>query len=131
MEPLKIGLDAQMHRLVSRNRDGRREGVGLRRVRRAGHHAQIFADGLVVREMQVMKLRTVVVTNEPGCLLEMFRLEFDDCGGADAMRLLPSRDECLPEQASNSFAAKKPQKTGTRAEAENLLWPGRAQPLEI
>ena len=86
---------------------------------------------LVVRDVEVMKLRAVVVADEPGHLLKMFRLEFNDRGGAEAMRLLPARDERLPEQAADRFAAKEPQIAGARGEAENFLRPRRAQPLEI
>jgi hypothetical protein len=57
------------------------------------HHAQMFAEHLVAREMEVMKLRAVVVTDEARALLKMFRLELDDRGRAEAMRLLPSRHQ--------------------------------------
>ena len=93
VESLVIHFDAQMHGLAGGDGDGRREGVGLRRVGHAGHHAQMFADGLVVREVEVVELGAVVVADQPGQLLEMFRLEFDDRGRAEAMRLLAARDE--------------------------------------
>ena len=53
----------------------------------------MFADCLVARDVEVMELRAVVVADEAGDLLEMLRLEFDDRGGAEAMRLLAARDE--------------------------------------
>ena len=53
----------------------------------------MFADGLVVREVEVMELGAVVVADQPGQLLEMFRLELDDRGGAEAMGLLAPRDQ--------------------------------------
>ena len=53
----------------------------------------MFADRFVVRDVEVMKLRAVVVADQAGHLLKMFRLELDDRGRAETMRLLPSRDE--------------------------------------
>ncbi len=53
----------------------------------------MFADGFVMGKVEVMKLRAVVIANETGHLLKMFRLEFNDRRGAEAMRLLSPRDE--------------------------------------
>ena len=93
VKPLVINLHPQMHRLADGDGDGRREGVGLRRVRRAGHHAQMFASLFIVRDVEVMKLRAVVVADQARHLLEMFRLEFHNGRGAKAMRLLAASDE--------------------------------------
>ena len=82
-----------MHGLAGGDGDGRREGVGLRRIRQAGHHAQVFADGFVVRDVEVMELCAVVIADQAGHLLKMFRLELDDRRRAVAMRLLTARDE--------------------------------------
>src|SRR3954470_21640302 len=90
----------------------------------------MFANGLVVRDVEVVELRTAIVARQPRQLLEMFRFKFHDRGRAKAMRLLPSRDQRLPEQAADGFPPEQPQVTGTRCKAENLFRPWRAQPLE-
>jgi len=53
----------------------------------------MFAGAFVVRNTEVVKFRAVVVANEAGDLLKMFRLEFHNRCGAEAMRLLAARDE--------------------------------------
>jgi hypothetical protein len=40
-----------------------------------------------------MELGAVVVADKSGEMLKMFRLEFDDRGGAEAVRLLTARNE--------------------------------------
>src|SRR5687768_6633045 len=91
----------------------------------------MFSDGLIVREVEVMEFRAVVVTNEAGELLEMFGLELNDGGRAEAMGLLASRDERLAEETAERFASVETQETGPRSEAEDFLRPWRAQPLEV
>ena len=78
-----------------------------------------------------MELRAAVVARQPRQLLEMFGFEFHDRDRAKAMRLLPPRDQRLPEQAADGFPPEQPQVTGTRCKAEDLFRPRRAQPLEI
>ena len=87
--------------------DGRREGVGLRRVGQAGHHAQILAQGFVMRDVEIVEFGAAVVADQAGHLLKMLRLEFHDRGHAAAMRLLPPRDQRLAKQAADGFAADK------------------------
>ena len=88
-----VHFDAQVNGLASGNRNERCEGIGLRQVRDAGHHAEMLADGFVVRHVKVMELGAVVVADKSGEMLKMFRLEFDDRGGAEAVRLLTARNE--------------------------------------
>jgi hypothetical protein len=52
----------------------------------------VFVERLVAREIQVVELGAVVVTDETGHLLEMFRLELDHRGGTVAECLLPPRN---------------------------------------
>ena len=85
MEPLVINFGAQMDPLAGGNYDGRSERIGLRRIRHAGHHAQVFAGRFVVRQVEVMKFYAVVVTHQAGRLLKMPRLKFNDRGGAETM----------------------------------------------
>ena len=91
----------------------------------------MFADSFIVRQVDVMEFRAVVVTDEAGHLLKMLGLEFNDRGGADAMGLLAARDEGLLERGAKRLAAEETQKTGPRGDTENFLGPWRAQPLEI
>ena len=91
----------------------------------------MFAQRLVVRDVEVVELGAVVVADQAGHLLEMFGLELDDGRGAEAMRLLPAGDQRLAKQAADGLPAEEAQIAGTRGEAEQLLGPGRAQPLEI
>ena len=86
-----------MHPLPRWDGNGRREGVRLHRVWKAGHHAQVLAQGLVVRQIEVVELRAVVVAGQPRQLLEVFGLELHDSGRDEAVRLLPPRDERLPK----------------------------------
>jgi hypothetical protein len=81
----------------------------------------MFAEGLVVREVEVVELGAVVVADQPGELLEMLGLELDDRRGAEAMGLLAAGDEGLPVQAAQRFASEQSQKTGPRGEAEDFL----------
>ena len=90
----------------------------------------MLADGLVVRDVEVMKLRAVVVADEPSHLLEMLRLDLDDRRGAETVRLLTARDECLTKLAANRFAAVETQVTRTRCQAEELVRPRRSKPLK-
>ena len=91
----------------------------------------MLADGLVVRDVAVVELGAVVVADQPGHLLEVLGLELDDGRRAVAMRLLPPRDERLAEQAADRLAAEEAQMAGRAREAEELLRPRRAQPLEV
>ena len=102
VEPLVVHLDAEAHAPASRNRKRRREHIGLDLVRQARHHAHVFADRLVMRDVEIVELRAVVVADESGHLLEVLRLELDDGAGAVAVRLLASRDECLAELAADA-----------------------------
>ena len=131
VQPLVVDLDAEMHGPAGGNGDRRGESVGLGRVGRARHHAEMLAERFVVRKMEIMELRAVVVADEPRSLLEMLRLEFDDRGRAETMRLLTPGDERLRERAAERFAAKETQAARPRREAEDLLRPRRPQPLEV
>src|ERR1043166_1192587 len=120
-----------MHRFARWDLDRWSERVRLRGIRHAGHHAQMFTQGFVVRKVKVMELGAVVVADEAGELLKIFRLELDHRRDADAMRLLSSSYQRLSEQAAHRFPAMESKVTGTGGEAENFLRPRRAQPLEI
>ena len=112
-EPLVVHFDAQMHPMARRDSERRREHVGLHLVWQTGHHAQVFADALVVRDVEIVELRAVVVADESRHLLEVPWLDVDDCRGAVAMRLLPSRDERLAKLAADGLATEEPQMAGT------------------
>ena len=101
------------------------------RVRHARHHAQVPAVLLVVRHVQIVELRRVVVAHEPGRLLEVRRLELHRGDRAVAVRLLAARHQRLPENAADGFAAIQPQIPGACAQAEQFLGLRRAQPLEV
>src|SRR5579864_6376308 len=107
VESLVINLDAQMHRFAGGDRDRRRESVSLGRIRQAGHHAQVFADTFLPRDVEIVELRTVIVADQAGQMLEMLRFELDDGRFAEAMRLLPPRDQRLPEETANCLSAEK------------------------
>ena len=102
--------------------------AGTDRERR--HHAQMLA-AVVARDVEVVELGAVVVADQAGHLLEVFRFELHDRRRAEAMRLLPPRDERLREQAADGLAAVEAQVAGPRAEAEHLVRPRRAQPLKV
>jgi len=78
VESLAINFDAQIHPPVSWNRNQRRKSVGLGGIRHAGHDAQMFANGFIVRDVQVMKLGGVVITDQASHLLKMSRFELND-----------------------------------------------------
>src|SRR6266496_403566 len=84
-----------------------------------------------MRNIEVMEFRTVVVADQTGHLLEMFRLEIDQSGGAETMSLLSPGHQCLAKQAADRFATIETQVAGTCSQAEKFFRPGRAQPLEI
>src|SRR6185436_7940478 len=115
-QPLQVDFDAQLD-AARWNLHRGREGVRLRRVRRARHHPYVPAHLLVVRYMQIVELRRVVVTHETGGLLVVSRLEFHRGDRAVAMRLLAAGDQRLPEQAADGFAAIQPQESAARAQA--------------
>ena len=56
-----------------------------------------------------MKLGAVVVADEARHLLEVIRLEIDRGRGAETVRLLPARDECLREETADGLAAEQAQ----------------------
>jgi hypothetical protein len=56
----------------------------------------------------------------------MFRLELDDHGRTETMRLLPPCHKRLTKQTANRFASIEAQEAGTRREAEDLLRRGCA-----
>ena len=129
-QALVIHFHAQFD-AARRNRDRRREEIGLRQVRHARHHAHVPAVLLVVRYVQIVELRRVVVTHEPRRLLEVRRLELHRGDRAVAMCLLTTRHQRLPENTADGFAAIQPQVPGACAQAEQFLGPRRAQPLEV
>src|SRR5205814_2021976 len=110
-----------------RDRDRRREGVRLGRVRRAGHYAQMFSGDLVVREVEVVKFRAVIVAHESRQLLVMLWLKLDHGGGAVAVGLLPSRDERLLERAADRLAADEAEVACAGRERKDFLGIRRAQ----
>src|SRR4051812_22439315 len=81
--------------------------------------------------VEVVKLGAVVVADQARHLLEVFRLELHDRFNARAMRLQPSSDERLPEQASDRLPAVKAQMSRARRQTEKLVWPGRTKPLKM
>src|SRR5262245_42373823 len=90
----------------------------------------MFADRLIVRQIQVVELRAVVVADETGHLLTRRRLGVHDGRRTEAMRLLTPRDERLAELATNRLASVEAQMSRSRGETEQLLGPRRAQPLK-
>ena len=85
---------------------------------------------LVVRDVQVVKLRGVVVADESSGLLEMLRPEINSRGCAERVGLLAPRDERLPKLAADGLAAVQSEITGTRRQAELLVGPWRSKPLK-
>jgi hypothetical protein len=69
----------------------------------------VFVERLVAREVEVVELGAVVITDEAGHLLEMLGLELDHGGGAVAEGLLPPGDEGLFERAPDGFPTEKPE----------------------
>src|SRR6185503_10593735 len=63
-QTFEIYLGAQLQRGTGLDRNGRGERVRQHAVGQARHHAQMLADLLVVRDVQVVKLRAVVVAGE-------------------------------------------------------------------
>ena len=118
MQAFVVHLGPQVNGFAGRDRDGRREGVGHERVGDAGHDPHVFAERLVVRDVEVVQLGAVVVADESRHLLEMLRLELDDGGGAEAVRLLAARDQRMAEQAAHRFEAVEAQESRTCREAE-------------
>ena len=105
MKALAIDLDAQLHGNIRRNRERSRERIRLRLVGQSRHHPHVLAARLVRRDVQVVELGAVVVTDQARHMLEMPRLELDSRRCAVAVRLLPPRDERLPERAAHRFAS--------------------------
>ena len=89
----------------------RREHVGLHLIRQHVITRRCLPDGLVMRDVEVVELRAVVVADEPRHLLEVLRLELDDRRRAEAVRLLPPRDERLAELAADRLATVETQVT--------------------
>ena len=110
-EPLVIHFDSEMHAPARRDRDWRREDIGLDLVGQTGHHAQVFADALVMRDVEIVELRAVVVADETRHLLEMSRLDLDHRGGAETVGLLPPRDERLAKLAADGLSTVESQVT--------------------
>lgn len=131
VEPFVIDFDTQVHWLAAGNSDEWRKRIGLQGIWNAGHHAKMFADGFIVGNVEVMEFCAVVVAHEAGYLLKMFWLEFNDRGGADAMRLLAPRDERLSKRRAQCLPSDEAEESGARREAEDFFRPRRAQPLEI
>src|SRR5687768_8270066 len=91
----------------------------------------MFPVDVVVRNVEIVELRAVVVAHESRALLEVLGLEFDDGRCAVAVRLLPSRDERLLEQAADRFAAEETEAAWTRRKREEFVRPRRAEPLKV
>ncbi len=129
-EAFVIYFDSQVHATVRRNRDRRRESVGLNLVRQAAHDAHVFADSRVVRDVEVVELAAVVVTDETRHLLEVLRLYLDSRRGAVAERLLTTCDESLAKLTADGFSPVQSKVAGTGGQAEELVRKWRAQPLK-
>src|ERR1043166_5332653 len=91
----------------------------------------MFPDGFIVREVEVMELGAVVIADEAGELLEMLRLKLDDGRRAVAMGLLTTRDQRLTEEAAKRLPTEEAEKSWAGREAEDLVRPRRAEPLEV
>ena len=63
----------------------------------------------------------VVVADQPGHLLEVLAARTPRRRGAEAVRLLPPRDQRLAEQAADRLAAVQAQVAGPRGQAEQLV----------
>ena len=90
-----------------------------------------FPTRLVVRDVQVVELGAVVVADEAAAAENARGSNSTPVDGAEAVRLLPARDERLAKLAADGLAAVQPQVAGPRGQAEQLLRPRRAQPLEV
>ena len=129
-QALVVDFDAEFEAGAGRKCDGWGEGVGLRRVGHAGHDAEVFAEGFVVRDVEVVEFGGIVVADEAGGLLVVLRLELDRRRGAVAVGLLAAGDEGLTEGAADRLATVEAQVAGAGREAEQLVWIRRAEPLE-
>jgi hypothetical protein len=120
-----------MHAPARRDRYRSCEDIGLNLVGHAGHHSKVPADALVMRDVEIVKLGTVVVTEEPRHLLKMSRFELNYRAGAETVGLLAARNEGLPKEAPDRLSTVEAQVTRAGAKAEELIRPGRSQPLKL
>ena len=88
IETLEIHFHAQMHRRSRGNPGRRAEGIRLDLVGQARHDADVLTQLRVVGDVEVVKLRAVVITDQAGHLLEPVGLELHHGLGAEAVRLL-------------------------------------------
>jgi hypothetical protein len=115
-----------------RQRHGIREGVGLGRVRQGRHHAQMTTVGLVMGDVQIVELCPPVVADQPRRLLEVLGLEVHQGRRRVAEGLLPASDQGLAILAAHTLATmRRRSQPGRFGQAEQLLRPGRPQPLEV
>ena len=63
----------------------------------------MLPDALVMRDVEIVKLRAVVVADETRHLLKMSRLDLNHRAGAETVRLLAPRNERLPKEARSSL----------------------------
>ncbi len=110
-QALVIHFDLEMHAPARRDRDWRCEDIGLDLVGHTGHHAKVLADALVVRDVEIVELRAVVVADETRHLLKMSRLDLDHRAGAETVRLLAPRDERLAKLAADRLSTVEAQVT--------------------
>src|ERR1035437_7921038 len=101
-----------MHRRSRGNPDRRAENIRLKLVGQTRHDTDVLTQLRVVRDVEVVKLAAVVITDQAGHLLEPVRLELHHRRGAEAVRLLAPGDQGLPEEAAQRLAAVKAQMSG-------------------
>src|SRR6185436_17724412 len=94
------------------------------------HDAKMLAGALVTRDVEVVELGAVVVADQAGHLLEMVRFALDDRRRAEAMRLLPPRDQRLLEEAADGLPTVEAQMSRPRPETEQVVGRRPAQPLK-
>src|ERR1041385_8439808 len=111
-----------MNSFARRDWNGRRECVGQRGVWYRGHDAQMFPNHFIVGNIQIVKLRAIVVADEAREMLKMLRLEFEDGGSGKAVRLLTTSNKRLAEETSNCFAPEEAKVAGTSSQTQKLFW---------
>src|SRR5678809_948335 len=77
-----------------------------------------------------MKLGAVVIADETRHLLKVIRLEVDHRYGAEAVRLLPARDQCLSEETADRLPAEQPQMAFSGTQTEHPVGIRCPEPLK-
>src|ERR1700741_1016314 len=103
---------------TTRDRNRWSEGVRHDLVRQTRHHSQVTSERLILCDIEIMKLRAVVIANEPRHLLEVLWIKIDRRSRPETMCLLPARNQPLTKEAPYRLTSVDTQVTGTCAEAK-------------